>query len=889
MTSVTDFQQILISKDKASYAKWHTVDLHNHSPKSFDYLGNKDTAIEDTAAKINTAGLSIVMFTDHGELPSKEFADGVASKTSALILRGVELNVFADAFGKPDGKIDKEAFFHLLIGFDPENEMDADFWLQTLYFQCGIEDKNIGGQNIKGITNNLEKIIEVLAKSNAIIIPAHLHSNNNVFKSRSIDDIYSDNRFLQFVNNFTALEVTDPRTSNFFDGKHSQTKNAEISCIQSSDAHLAERLGERPTWVLMQKPSFNELKASLGMRSRVSLVQPATPSCYVIGLNIEGNYLKDFWLSLSPNCNVFIGIKGSGKTAALECLRFTLGVEVPKNSVESVNSHLMHILGSTGRVRCLVRREDGSDVLIERSMSNRDQFQVTFSDGRIEIFTQVEALRFPAQILGWHEIEHAATDSSVRRKYLDGIAGQENITRIEEHTKRLAEQVKYLHEQAASQYKTFRALHDQVTAQEELRRGLQELQDNHLIDLRNEYDSAIAHRTEIQRLHQLLPNSRQSLLEKTRGLLLFKNPILAGISPLEVQALEIRNRLNLVLSFIDEFATELDSKLQEEQTAFELINVDVEQAFSEFSKRFENAVAELSVEKRNLLDSHRQVMEQTRDLTNLQAQRESAKQAIQKLLTELISYCSQITSSIEERSNIRKNKLAAFGDSISDSGVKLELLVLQNTDYYSDYSNRYREGFIVYQAIQASHSSEMTLHQRLRKAYEALLDDLVNGYRLFFNSAEFSHYLTVFENDDLAISFDPYGNGSGHRPIDQLSAGQRCTAMFPLLLKLKQGPLVIDQPEDNLDNRHIASKISPAIVDNKPLRQIIMTSHNANLLVLSDPENVVVFEGNGSNGLKVSQGFLATRESEVTKHVLDILDGGERALEMRYAKYGANK
>ena len=110
--------------------------------------------------------------------------------------------------------------------------------------------------------------------------------------------------------------------------------------------------------------------------------------------------------------------------------------------------------------------------------------------------------------------------------------------------------------------------------------------------------------------------------------------------------------------------------------------------------------------------------------------------------------------------------------------------------------------------------------------------------------------------------------------------------MFPLLLQLKQGPLVIDQPEDNLDNRHIASKISPVITRDKAKRQIIMTSHNANLLVLSDPENVVVYEGTGVTGVIVEQGFLATRESKVTKHVLDILDGGEKALEMRYAKYG---
>lgn len=319
------------------------------------------------------------------------------------------------------------------------------------------------------------------------------------------------------------------------------------------------------------------------------------------------------------------------------------------------------------------------------------------------------------------------------------------------------------------------------------------------------------------------------------------------------------------------------------------INALADDAFSIFSKEYEAAVAGLSEEKRRLLDSHRQVMEQTRDLPNLQAQRQQAMQDIKIQLGQLITLCDQVTSCIDERTSLRRTKLAEFGNGLIESGVKLELLSSQNSESYQDYSNRYRDGFAVFQEIQTTHASEGTLHRRLKKAYEVLLLDLVNGYRLFFTNAEFSHYLTIFENDDLSISFDPLNTGTGYRPIDQLSAGQRCTAMFPLLLKLKQGPLVIDQPEDNLDNRHIAGKISPVIASDKAQRQIIITSHNANLLVLSDPENVVVYEGIGSIGKIIEQGFLATRESPVTKHVLDILDGGEKALEMRYAKYGSKK
>lgn len=110
--------------------------------------------------------------------------------------------------------------------------------------------------------------------------------------------------------------------------------------------------------------------------------------------------------------------------------------------------------------------------------------------------------------------------------------------------------------------------------------------------------------------------------------------------------------------------------------------------------------------------------------------------------------------------------------------------------------------------------------------------------------------------------------------------------MFPVLLKQQAGPLVIDQPEDNLDNRHIASSIGPVLLADKRLRQVMFTSHNANLVVLSDPELIISFESDGSRGFIQEQGFLATPASPITGHVLEILDGGERALELRQRKYG---
>ena len=98
--------------------------------------------------------------------------------------------------------------------------------------------------------------------------------------------------------------------------------------------------------------------------------------------------------------------------------------------------------------------------------------------------------------------------------------------------------------------------------------------------------------------------------------------------------------------------------------------------------------------------------------------------------------------------------------------------------------------------------------------------------------------------------------------------------------------MIVDQPEDNLDNRHIADVIAPALLGDKRTRQIAFTSHNANLVVLTDAEHIASFEATGVEGRVGSRGFLCASHSLITKHVMGILDGGERALELRYRKYG---
>lgn len=884
MTKVSEFEIQLENKAKSQFAKWHKVDLHNHSPNSYDYQSKGGNVIERTAKRIREAELSIVMFTDHEKLPDPNFISEVQKKSGKLILRGIELNVFIDAWNKPSSKVSKNLFFHLLIGFDPNEKYGSDYWIKEIYRKCKLEERDCGSKKLTGITDSVERLMEYIKDANAIVIPAHLHSTPNAFKSRSMDDIYSDNEFLDACKLFDALEVRSEQTAEFFDGQHNETNNLLKTCIWSSDAHEPEKIGTRACYVQMQNPTYNELKAALGLPFRTSLNIPQKPQSYIIGMQIKGQYFPDQWVSFSPHCNVLMGVKGSGKTSVLECLRFALGVEVPKSRTSEVNKHLQHILGTTGRVKVLVKRSDGAKVLIERSFSNKSVFTATFEDERREEFQQVESLQFPACILGWHEIEQAATDVNIRRLYMDTIAGKNVIRHLEEEVNINAQEVRSLNEKATNKYDIFKKIQRQINRLEERRKGLKKLTDENLIQMRNEYENFSRDRQQIAQAINSLKTIKQQLPRRTNNLLAgFNKNLTSNSSSISPLINEVQNSSHKIYKLVDDFNLSLDTQINEVQKEIESKNNEATTLFNEFSKSYNSKVSLLTPEQKQILASHQRVMAETESLSDLITQKNSVKDEIEQLLIKLIELCQKIVDGLSKRTSIRNDRVNEFNKQISTYGVRLTLISSQSySKKYRDEKGRFDKNY------KYSSTNDRFVYELLKYEYKTLLSDFTEGNSLIFTQ-KFNSYLSLFENDDLRIELNLNAQTNTWKKIDELSAGQRCTAIFPLLLKLQEGSLVVDQPEDNLDNRYIASNIAPVMLKDKQSRQIILTSHNSNLVVLSDAEQIISFESDGNVGRIEAAGFLATQDSEITKHVLDILDGGEWAMDLRYKKYGSNR
>ena len=119
--------------------------------------------------------------------------------------------------------------------------------------------------------------------------------------------------------------------------------------------------------------------------------------------------------------------------------------------------------------------------------------------------------------------------------------------------------------------------------------------------------------------------------------------------------------------------------------------------------------------------------------------------------------------------------------------------------------------------------------------------------------------------------------------IDNLSMGERAIVLLKILLSLDDKPLLIDQPEEHLDNRFIFNELVPAFRSAKKKRQVLIATHNANLVVNTDAEQIIVAEPD--NGLiKYSCG--AIEDLNIRDKITQLLEGGELAFKKREEKYG---
>ena len=148
----------------------------------------------------------------------------------------------------------------------------------------------------------------------------------------------------------------------------------------------------------------------------------------------------------------------------------------------------------------------------------------------------------------------------------------------------------------------------------------------------------------------------------------------------------------------------------------------------------------------------------------------------------------------------------------------------------------------------------------------------------------FDRMQTWFPEDGLLVEYSRRGDGADFRPIAQASAGQRSAAMLAFLLAHGEEPLVLDQPEDDLDNHLIYDLVVRQIRENKLRRQIIVVTHNPNIIVNGDAEMLHALDFKAGQCVVAQSGSL--QKKDMREEVCRVMEGGREAFQRRYRRLG---
>ncbi len=164
---------------------------------------------------------------------------------------------------------------------------------------------------------------------------------------------------------------------------------------------------------------------------------------------------------------------------------------------------------------------------------------------------------------------------------------------------------------------------------------------------------------------------------------------------------------------------------------------------------------------------------------------------------------------------------------------------------------------------------------------EAATEDLENAADKISDIQGF--YDFIYDLDYIGVNFKLK---MGNRNLSELSPGERGIVLliFYLALSKESKPIIIDQPEDNLDNQSVYSKLVPCICKAKQRRQVIIVTHNPNIAVACDAEQIIFCEMD-KNACQIRYSSGAIENQEIRKHVVDVLEGTKPAFDLRRLKY----
>ncbi|MDQ3647624.1 MAG: hypothetical protein M3433_03380 [Actinomycetota bacterium] len=669
--------------------------------------------------------------------------------------------------------------------------------------------------------------------------------------------------------------------------------------ILTSDARSFESIGTQSTWIKMDTVGVEGLRqAFLDPASRIAYSDPRElrEGGHLLAVAWDGDFLDGVRFPVNPELNCLIGGKGTGKSTAIESVRYAFDLPYRTEEVERAARDLLeHAFRAGSKISVVVETDAPARTryVVERTAPHAPVVRDELGQPRPEL--EAGSILRPC-IYGQKEIYGIAQDAQARLEMLDSFARHD----LREVLEREVVLVDRLRQNAQVVLDTQRRIDEAENRLAELP-NLEEWRERFR---RAGFEDLLRERRQLDREQRLLQGALESIARREEKVDALEE---ASADAAELDGeddlpnADLLREASSVLKEVDSAwqtaLSGLQARLAQARDSLGTLRKDWAERRDARRAEFDNALRELQermpdVDPERYLDVERRIEQLTplRDaLKQLRLRLSAARDERSRLLVDLADVRGD-KHRARVRAADRLNETLAGNVSIEltyqgerdafvgrlaalKSGARgdaLRRMVEDPSFGPADFANHARGGTLTGQyGLPAGQATA------LERAFteDVLLD------------------LEVAELPDRVQLLLDVSLGEGkpeYRPLERLSPGQKSTAILLLVMLESRDPLLVDQPEDDLDNRFIYDDVVKRLREAKQSRQFLVATHNANIPILGDAEEIVALDARERSGGPV-RGFVRARGSIDTQPVREaaelILEGGREAFELRRKKY----
>ena len=931
-------------------AHYYRCDLQVHSPRDTNWTGREHVTEGDRYAyatelvhACRERGLQAIAITDHHDMMFLRYVRAASAEERdhegnellpekrLVVFPGMELTLGVPCQAllifDADFPDDLFALAMTALAITPSAETDAK--IATVHRLNGI-------QSLGELKQKLDE--HEYLRGRYIVFPNVGENGQFSLIRKGLAGKYAD---MPCVGGYVDGKIASlrPGTRNIIDGRDREWGHKRIACFQTSDSRREDHstLGESSTWIKWAVPTAEALRqACLAQESRVCRETPPIPTVVIKSVSTSNSsFLGPFDLLFNPQFNCLIGGRGTGKSTILEYLRWALCDQPPSDLVESdtpnyearrrrLIEHTLKPMDGTVEVRFEV---NGVLHTVRRESQN-GHLLIKISTDEMKPCSEEEIRRLlPIQAYSQKQL----SDVSVRVDELSRFVIAPIREQLEEKEQRLKESAGRIRE-TFELVRRHRALNRTIKERELAQNSLSEQADalrEGLTGL-SEEDRALLHRGSLfsdaehtVKSWQISVNRLAEGAEALRASIEFH--LAEHESVPTVPEGDILPRMHgEYRTLLSDAEASLDGFLQRAQRIIATPETDDGspwqkwfETLAAFREAYQSAVRRSSAHSEGMeqlsvteeqLRVHKQetlrLKEELKVIARAEQDYNNARVDWERLISDrddiLDLQCSELTknSGGAIRANVKRyanpddfvNRLKQAVSGSRVPGTKLERIgeAVSNAETPRDAAK-------VRKAILAD-LEELAEFDADRDGVENRPEgrDLVNIGLTRSNLDGICRGLGL--DDWLALSLTPIisepvfeyqAREKEYMPFRNASAGQQATALLTTLLNQSGPPLIIDQPEEDLDNPIILDIVSQ-VWEAKKKRQLIFASHNANLVVNGDAELVAWCNyrtvGDQSRGLVAGEGAIDVDDTR--NAIKEIMEGGEAAFNLRRAKYG---